>query len=176
MSWKHEVDILMAQVKLQHTPAFKSLYELTSPRLYGLLIRMLSDRELAADALQEAYTKIWQNAGQHNASMGEAWPWMCQVTRNTALDKLRQMKRHPLSIEEIDWVEDVQDTNGLWQNSYDMQRCLGKLKQESRQAIIFSYLYGLSHSELSEQFKQPLGTLKSWIRRGMKELEACLNA
>ncbi|WP_293265057.1 sigma-70 family RNA polymerase sigma factor [Neptunomonas sp.] len=176
MSWNHEVDILMAQVKLKHSPAFKKLYEQTSGKLYGLLIKMLGDKELAADVLQDAYAKIWQNAAQHDSSMGEAWPWLCQVTRNTALDKLRQVKRYPLSLEDVEWVEEIHESNHLWQDSYDMRRCLGKLKREPRQAIIFSYLYGLTHKELSEQLKQPLGTLKSWIRRGMKELEACLGA
>lgn len=156
--------------------SFKILYELTSPKLYGLLIKLMGDPDTAADVLQEAFTKVWLNADKCDVTLGHAWPWLCQVSRNTALDKLRQQKRLPISIEDIEWVENEHCLSDEWQNDIDLSYCLEKLSTEPRQAVIYAYLYGLTHTELAEKFQKPLGTLKSWIRRAMLELEICLKS
>lgn len=171
--FERQIDICVAQIKLGHKPAFETLYQLAGSKLYGLLVKMTQDRDLAADVLQDSLVKIWQNASQYRSDLGGAWPWICQITRNTALDRLRQRARQPFSLEDVSLPEEEFDP--LF-HERDLGYCLNKLRQEPRAAIVQTYLYGLSHAELAAKWKQPLGTLKSWIRRGLKELEQCLKA
>ncbi len=171
----NDINKLMSAIALKDQLAFKQLYETCSPKIYGLLVKIIYDKELAADTLQEVFTKIWLNAEKCDVSAGHAWPWLCQLARNTALDKLRQIHRYPASIEEIQLQESHADTNSQWHNNIDLNHCLAKLTAKPRQAIILSYLHGLSHAQLSEKLSLPLGTLKSTIRRSMKELALCLN-
>lgn len=179
MSFERQIEACIAQITLKHNPALKQLYQLTSGRLYGLLVKMTNDQELAAEALQDAFTKIWFNAAQYRPDLGTAWPWMCQIARNAALDLLRQHQRQPALLNDEQWAqlnEATIDSSRQWQQNADLNRCLAQLRKEPRQAIIQAYLYGLSHSELAAYWQLPLGTLKSWIRRGLKELEQCLKA
>lgn len=175
-AWKREVEQTIAQVKLKHQPAFAQLYDLTNAKLYGLILKIIPDEGLAADVLQEAYSKIWQNADQYRADLGMAWSWMCQVTRNQAIDRVRQRKR--LGETDNSHIEEdfSADTSTLWPEHVDLSRCLQRIRKEQQSVIISSYVYGWSHAELMEKFDAPLGTLKSWIRRGLQELRECLEA
>ncbi|MEH6443947.1 MAG: RNA polymerase sigma factor [Oceanospirillaceae bacterium] len=171
---QYEINPLIVNISLKNQQAFKQLYELCSPKLYGLLIKIIIDKDLAADTLQEVFTKIWLNAEKCDLTLGNGWPWMCQLARNTAFDKLRKMHKYPSSIEEVNWQEDGEDKNQQWQSNIDLNSCLGKLNSQPRNAIILSYIHGFSHAQLSQKLALPLGTLKSTIRRAMKELELCL--
>ncbi len=175
-SWDREIETCLAQVKLQHRPAFEQLYRLTSGKLYALTLKIIPDRELAADSLQDSYTKIWRSADRYRSDLGGGWAWMCQITRNGAIDRVRLAQRRPESPEDPQLSQLIGDDSGLWQQHHDLSRCLEVLREEPRAAIVCAYLYGLSHSELSERLQAPLGTLKSWIRRGLKELNQCLKA
>jgi RNA polymerase sigma-70 factor (ECF subfamily) len=175
-AWKREVEQTLAQVKLKHQPAFAQLYDLTSAKLFGLVMKVVSDEALAADVLQEAFSKIWTNADQYRADLGSAWSWMCQLTRNQAIDRIRQRERR----NETDY-EDApeaysEDSASLWPEHLDLGRCLQAIRTEQRNVIVSAYVYGWSHAELTEKFDAPLGTLKSWIRRGLQELRECLEA
>ncbi len=174
--WKQQIEECLLQVKLHHQPAFNELYQLTSARLYGLILKIIPDRELAADVLQESYTRIWRHSDRYRSDLGGGWAWMCQLTRNCAIDKVRQNSRRPELVDKqvIEELED--DSSGLWLQHHDLSRCLQLIRREPRQAIIAAYLHGLSHAELARQLEKPLGTLKSWIRRGLKELQQCLEA
>lgn len=171
----HEINSLISQVSLKSQLAFKQLYELCSPKIYGLLVKIIQDKELAADTLQEVFTKIWLNASKCDISQGHGWPWICQLARNTALDKLRKMNKYPSSLEESNITEAYQETDNQWHSNIDLNNCLTQLASKSRQAIILSYIHGFSHEQLSKRLALPLGTLKSTIRRSMKELALCLN-
>lgn len=175
-SWNSQIESCLAQVQLQHRPAFEQLYRLTSDKLYALTLKIIPDRELAADALQESYLKIWHNVGRYRSDLGGAWAWICQLTRNTAIDRIRQAQRRPEHNDESLLAQLVGDESGLWQQQYDLSRCLQLIRQEPRTAIVSAYLYGLSHAELAKRLQTPLGTLKSWIRRGLKELNQCLES
>ncbi|MEH6470892.1 MAG: sigma-70 family RNA polymerase sigma factor [Halopseudomonas sp.] len=164
----------MAQVQLQHRPAFEELYRLTNGKLYGLTLKIIPDRELAADALQDSYTKIWSNAGSYRSDLGGGWAWLCQLTRNCAIDRVRQAQRRPEHQDDELLQQLIGDDSSLWQQHHDLSRCLQQIRAEPRNAIISAYLYGLTHAELCEHLQTPLGTLKSWIRRGLKELNRCL--
>ncbi|OMH33618.1 RNA polymerase sigma factor [Motiliproteus sp. MSK22-1] len=184
--WKQQIEYCLAQIKLRHQPAFEELYQLTSGKLYGLILKIVPDKELAADVLQEAYTKIWMNSERYRHDLGGGWPWICQLTRNCAIDRVRSSSRQPEQvdiavIDEETASDDLlreltDDSSNLWLQHHDLSRCLQKIRKEPRSVIISAYIYGLSHSELAIQLQKPLGTLKSWIRRGLKELHQCLEA
>lgn len=175
-AWKREVEHALAQVKLKHKPALAQLYDLTNAKLYGLILKIIPDEGLAADVLQEAYTKIWLNAEQYRADLGSAWSWLCQLTRNQAIDRIRQRQRLNETDEQSAPEQFSADTAALWPEHVDLGRCLQAIRQEQQNVIVSSYVYGWSHAELVEKFDTPLGTLKSWIRRGLQELRECLEA
>ncbi|WP_432470721.1 RNA polymerase sigma factor [Amphritea sp. HPY] len=177
-AWKKQIETLLGQVRLKHQPAFEKLYQLTSGKLYALILKMIPDPELAADALQESYTKIWRQADRYRSDLGEdwAWSWMCQLTRNTAIDRIRQTVRRQETQFEEGLLEHTVDQDSFLDERRDLNRCLQSIKQEPRQAIMLTYVYGFSNAELAEKLNTPLGTLKSWIRRGLKELQQCLQS
>jgi len=175
-SFKHQVEILLAQVCLKDQKSFENLYQVTSSKLYGLALKMIKDRDIAADILQESFSKIWHQATSYRCDLGEnwAWAWMCQITRNTALDYIRRAGRRPeTSLEGVSITAFNNETKQLSEQR-DLHYCLAKLKPEPRKVIVLAYIHGFSHSELADKLKTPIGTLKSWIRRGLKELELCL--
>lgn len=174
--WNSQIEAYMAQIQLGHRPAFEKLYQLTSGKLFALVSRMIPDRDNAAEVLQESYIKIWHSADRYRADLGGAWAWICQVTRNAALDRLRQHSRQlPIEDEsEIEWL--VGEDSQIWLEQHDLSRCLQYVKEQPRKAIVMAYLHGLTHQELVQRLNAPLGTLKSWIRRGLKELNECLHA
>ncbi|MGB1237048.1 MAG: RNA polymerase sigma factor [Pseudomonadales bacterium] len=169
------INVLVAKIALRDRASFKALYDISNAKLYALVLKMTGDPDLACDILQEAYTKVWLNAHKHNATLGEAWPWLCQVFRNTALDRLRQCSRQPGQIDPATWERLEQASQVEPRCDIDLKACIAQLKPEPRQALMYAYLYGYSHRELAELFQQPLGTLKSWIRRAMQELKLCLS-
>lgn len=175
-SWNSQIESCLARVQLQQRSAFEELYQLSNRKLYALTLKIIPDRELAADVLQESYTKIWRHGTSYRSDLGGAWAWICQLTRNCAIDRVRQAQRRPESPVDPLLSQLVGDDSGLWQQNHDLSRCLNKIREEPRAAIISAYLYGLTHSELAERLQIPLGTLKSWIRRGLKELNLCLEA
>ncbi|GAB3483402.1 RNA polymerase sigma factor [Marinomonas epiphytica] len=179
MSWKAELEKDMSLIKLGDQAAFESLYIKTSSRLYGLLIKILSNPDLACDVLQESYVKIWLNCSQYHSTSGDPWPWICQLTRHCALDSLRKNKRAERIADASELYEEtLTDTcteQALFENTgYALHSCLAKLREGPRQAITLAYFYGFSHSELAVKLGQPLGTLKTWIKRGLQEVEKCL--
>lgn len=174
--WDGQVEAYVAQVQLGNRAAFEKLYHLTSGKLFALVLRMLADKEIAADILQESYLKVWRSAGSYRADLGGAWAWMCQVVRNTALDRLRQQARQPgFEGDEVIGQVSGADSN-TWLERHDLDKCLDEIKEQPRTAIVLAYMYGMSHQELQERLGAPLGTLKSWIRRGLQELNRCLHA
>lgn len=175
-AWKQDVEQALSQVALRSQPAFAQLYDLTSSKLYGLILKIIPDDELAADVLQDSYQKIWLKAQQYRPDLGSAWSWLCQLTRNQAIDRLRQLQRlNEVPVEHSEETYSA-DTAHLWPEHVDLSRCLNSIRAEQQQVIISAYVHGWSHSELTQKFDTPLGTLKSWIRRGLKELKTCLEA
>jgi len=159
--------------------AFKRLYDQTSPKLYKLAIRVMGRPSLAEEVLQESYIKIWDKADRYDSSKGNALAWMSVITRHTALDTKRSFSSRPKEVESsFEGTAFVtSDTNislgsriEYTEKIKNMDRRLKTLKPEQRKCIIFSYFYGYSHRELSEMMEKPLGTIKSWIKRGGHQL------
>ncbi|MES1942650.1 putative RNA polymerase sigma factor (ECF family) protein [Salinisphaera sp. PC39] len=163
--------------------AFRQLYTATSPQLYALLLRILKTEERAEDALQDAFVKIWQKAGTYSPDRGAPLTWLMSVARYRALDLLRRQRPEVGLPEDADLaaavlVDEVsrspaQDQETL-QSLESVQTCLGTLQDEHKRSLLLAYYDGLTHQELSRKLDAPLGTVKSWIRRGLMRLRECL--
>lgn len=168
---------LLARSRQRDRRAFESLYQLTSQPLYAMLRVLLKDQHWAADILQEGFLKIWH--GQNAFPVDYPWAWLCQSMRNLAIDALRtRQRRGEIPLEEC-WEQGEreekpgEETEGL-APSFSLEHCLGRLSADKRNAIVLAYRHGLSHQEIVTHTHTPLGTVKSWIRRGLEELKLCL--
>lgn len=168
--------------------AFRLLYDATSPKLFGFALRILIKREAAEEALQESFINIWNNASGYQDSLAAPMTWMTTIVRNKAFDILRRAD-HPIEIdadsfteggmqEVIDALESHEPTPAeamqLSENATALAHCLKRLEGLHRQAIALAFYHDLSHSEVADQMKLPIGTVKTWIRRGLERLRLCL--
>lgn len=163
--------------------ALKALYDLTSGKLYGLALRVLGNREWAEDALQETFLQIWRNAVDYRASLSPPMAWMGLIVRSRSLDILRRRKSarehlHDDSndehAQELEGGADPMDTSLASQQAWALHQCLTRLEKKQREVVSLAYLRDLSHGELSQQLELPLGTVKTWIRRGLDQLRICM--
>ena len=172
------VDVLIEAVGRGSQVALNRLYELESRRLYGIALRIVRRPEIAADALQEAFLQIWQNAGTFSAERGAGAAWLTGVVRFRALDAARKLGREMLSDDpalgdEVLEPEVIEKLDAVAQTAA-LRRCLTLLEDEQRRCILLAFVDGLSHSQIAERIKAPLGSVKSWIRRGLHSLRRCL--
>lgn len=170
-----ELFLLLKKVAVGNQPAFNELYRLTSGQLFAVALKMLKNRDSAEEALQEAYVSIWYKADYYKEGQGTVLTWMVSIIRYRALDMLRSKKVR----KEDDLSDDILselDATETTESGYDIkiEGCMKELDQQQRQAIHLAYFNGLSHSEVVEHLDLPLGTIKSWIRRGLTSLQRCL--
>lgn len=158
--------------------ALSEVYARTSAKLYGICLRLLGSEADAQDALQDAYVTVWQKASRFDASKASPITWLCVLARNKAIDRLR---RRPVAGEELDEAMAVPDSGPSSlelveqaQESDRLSRCLDELEERSRAMIRAAFLEGATYSQLAERESVPLGTMKSWIRRGLLRLRGCL--
>ena len=164
--------------------ALRELYDLTSGKLYGLAVRVLGNREWAEDVLQEAFLTVWRSAGDYRATLSPPMAWMGLVVRSRALDFLRRRasERADAGLELDDAISETvagdspnpMDTSQASEQAWALHECLRKLEARQREVLSLAYLRDLSHSELAEQLRLPLGTVKTWIRRGLEQLRSCM--
>ena len=176
-----ELATLLARCALRDRQSFERLYQATSAQLFGLVLRIVKNHDLASEVLQEGYVKIWNRAGDFRPDKAKPMTWMGAVVRNQAIDVLRRSANQPVEpepIEDMHWLAD--ESIGPQEQAYREQRdhtlhdCLRQLEGEQRQAMLLAYFKGLTHEELAEHLDRPLGTVKSWIRRGLQRLKKCL--
>lgn len=153
--------------------AFRQLYDCAAGRMLAIAMNILRDRDAAEDAVQDAFLRIWRKAGSYEASRGTPLAWMGVIARNAALDGARR-KRPVEDLESIDLIEFA--VQPVEPPDARLGRCLGRLPAEQAQAITTMYTFGLSHAELAERLCAPLGTVKSWIRRGTQNLKECMES
>ena len=175
---------LIDRVAQRDEAALKALYDLTSSKLYGLSMRVVGKAEWAEDALQETFLQIWRNAGDYRASLSPPMAWLGLIARSRSLDYLRRRsaERTHLTDEIDDAMSDTlegdspnpMDTTLASQQAWALHQCLGKLENRQREVVSLAYLRDLSHSELAQQLSLPLGTVKTWIRRGLDQLRTCM--
>ena len=164
--------------------ALRELYDLTSSKLYGVALRVAGNRDWAEDVVQEAYLNIWRIAGEYRASLSPPMAWMGVIVRSRALDFLRRRvsQRADAGLELDDAISETvagdspnpMDTTQASEQAWALHECLRKLEARQREVVSLAYLRDLSHSELAEQLKLPLGTVKTWIRRGLEQLRGCM--
>ena len=157
--------------------AFRQLYDQQAPRLYGVALRILRQAPLAADALQEAFLQAWQQAARFEPARGSAEAWLAGLVRYRALDIARG--RGPLASdadipEQPDPSPDALTQLTSASDAASLHACLQELDEKRRTLILRAFFDGLTHAELSEHLAMPLGTVKTWIRRGLASLRACL--
>jgi RNA polymerase sigma-70 factor (ECF subfamily) len=175
---------LLGRIAIQEQSAFKELYDCCSGKLYGLALRVVTQRELAEDVLQEAFLNIWRSAPDYSASLSPPMAWMGMIVRSRALDLLRRRaaERTHLTQEIDDVLSDTLDSGGptpldttlASEQAWAINQCLMRLENKHRELVNLAYLRDLSHSELAAQLKLPLGTVKTWIRRGLDQLRMCM--
>ena len=158
--------------------AFADLYRRTSAKLYGVCLRLLSSEAEAQEVLQEVYVQVWRKADRFDAARASAITWLAILARNKAIDRLR---RPSIASDSIDAAEEVEDDSPsafeVVAGDQDAQRltnCLEELDERARAMIRAAFLDGATYPELAEREQVPLGTMKSWIRRGLLRLRGCL--
>jgi RNA polymerase sigma factor (sigma-70 family) len=175
---------LLDRIAMQDDTALKRLYERTSSRLFGLALRVVRNRDAAEDVLQESFLTIWRSAGNYRASLSPPMAWLGLIVRSRALDALRKRTSDRADLmNELD--EDLAETlegdstnpmdaTEASEQAFALHQCLTRLENKQREVVSLAYLRDLSHGELAEQLKLPLGTVKTWIRRGLEQLRACM--
>ncbi len=161
--------------------ALQRLYELVSPVLFACLTRILRRRALAEEALQDVFVSIWQRAGQFKASRGRPMAWMMSIARYRAIDLLRHERLAPIPVPDLpersDPLDGAQDDGVSWAPAPGLlERCLTLLTERQRHCLELAFVGGSSHEDIARLTGSPLGTVKSWIRRGLQSLRQCLEA
>ena len=177
----NDISRLLARAGDKDREAFSALYDATSAKLYGIILRILRRRDLADEVLQEVYVKIWEHAADFDPGRASPITWMATIARNRALDQVR--KRTPVSIEDTPEALDVPasdpDPLAALETSEDVRRlkaCLDTLEPMKREIVVLAYLNGDSREQLSERFGAPVATIKTWLHRSLGLLKACLSS
>jgi RNA polymerase sigma factor (sigma-70 family) len=179
-----ELITLLDRVANKDHLALKALYDCCSAQLYGLALRVVSNREWAEDVLQEATLTIWRVAGDYRASLSPPMAWMGLIVRSRALDFLRRRKAEGSQVtQELDDTlaqtlpgdaPNPMDKALASEQAWALHQCLGQLDHGPREVVSLAYIRDLSHSDLARQLSLPLGTVKTWIRRGLEQLRLCM--
>jgi len=166
---------LLLRCAAKEPHALEQLYALVAPLLFGLLTRMLRRRAVAEEALQDVFVSIWQRAGQYRSERGNALAWMIGIARYRAIDLLRHERGAPVLMPEpADSEPTVELAEAPPAPGERIEHCLGRLSREQQQCLQFAYINGRTHQEISQLTGNPLGTVKSWIRRALVSLRECL--
>jgi RNA polymerase sigma-70 factor, ECF subfamily len=173
-------DVLIGAIARGSHAALKRLYELESRRLYGIALRIVRRPELAAEALQDAFVQIWQNARAFAPEKGSAAGWLTGIVRFRALDAVRKFGRERLTddpaLGDIAVESDVISELDAKTQSEALHRCLQQLEESQRRCVVLAFVDGFSHTEIAERLIAPLGSVKSWVRRGLLALRGCLQS
>ncbi|HKC45433.1 MAG TPA: sigma-70 family RNA polymerase sigma factor [Burkholderiales bacterium] len=171
----------------QDRAAFAQLYQATAAKLFGVAVRILRRDDWAEEVLQDCFVSIWSHAGSYSPGLSAPMTWMTSIVRNRCLDWLRRPKVEVVLQREDEDAEDPieavpsdepgpLDQLARSADAKALADCLARLEAKQRQAIMLAFYDGLSHSELASHMRQPLGTVKTWVRRGLERLKACLGS
>jgi RNA polymerase sigma-70 factor (ECF subfamily) len=176
---------LLARCAARDAGALEQLYRVAAPRLLGCLLKILRRRALAEEALQDVFVQVWQRAAQYEEHRGRPWAWLLSTARYRAIDILRRERAEPTDPFEI--AQTLADTSRFAgpgpaldpvpaADGAVLERCLGELATEQRDSIRLAYLDGRTHPQIAQAMDRPLGSVKSWIRRGLVALRECIEA
>ncbi len=184
-----ELQQLLARSGLGDRAAFRRVYELSSGHLFAVILRIQRDRDLAEDLLQEVYVAVWKAAASFDAARSQPLTWLTSIARNRAIDSLRRAQAQPRTEstsrddddDRPDATEALADEGpgpldllGRASEARQLQHCMEHLSPPQRQSVALAFFDGLSHAEVADHLREPLGTVKSWVRRALASLKACL--
>ena len=174
---------LLARCALRDQRAFATLYESSSAKLFAVAVRITRRRDWAEEVLQEAFVNIWNHAAGYNPTKSAPMTWMTAIVRNRALDWLRRPREVEIDEQHEELMASIPDESPgpeeLLRRSLEageLAECMKTLTEEQQRSITLAFFYGLSHAELAQQMRKPLGSVKTWIRRGLDRLKTCLDA
>jgi RNA polymerase sigma-70 factor (ECF subfamily) len=177
-----DVEALLSRCALRDEQALADLYRLVSGRLLGLLMRMLRSRAVAEDALQDVMVRIWQRSDQYVAYRGRALTWMMSIARNRAIDVLRT-RRQQLTLDDVpdaalvdEHAADFADLTASASDRRTLHDCFRRLTSDQRRCLSLAYVDGYSQEQIATATASPLGTVKTWVRRGLSNLKRCMDS
>ncbi len=191
----HDLAGLLARSALGERAAFAQLYERTGGHLFAVILRINRDRAQAEDLLQDVYVKVWRSLRSYDPRHSQPLTWLTSIARNHAIDSLRRQQTQP-RLACADPTRSDAET-GADEDPYaaledpaagplelldraaqarEVSRCMQVLNAQQRQSVALAFYDGLSHAEVAAQLRQPLGTVKSWVRRGLLALKTCLES
>jgi RNA polymerase sigma-70 factor, ECF subfamily len=177
----NDIVLLLRRVAAADRVAFARLYEATSAKLYGIILRILRRPALADEVLQEVYMRIWNHAGSFDPAKASPITWMAAIARNRALDEAR--KTSPLALDDVPGLDNIRDPAMLVSERLELagdmahlKQCLDGLDAEKRQIVTLAYMEGLSRDDLASRFGHPTATIKTWLHRSLKQLKTCLTS
>ncbi len=170
---------LLKQVGVGDRDALREVYALTSAKLFGICMRVVQDRDTAEEILQDVYLRIWRRAGSFDSGRASPITWMCTVARNAAIDWRRSHRPQLMVGDEhiADLADDRADAEQVITADQERARifhCIEQLGAKQREAIRSAFFDGLTYAELAVVRNVPLGTMKSWVRRGLAQMKECL--
>ncbi len=172
---------LMGRVAAGERAALRQLYDATSAKLFGVCLRILSDREESEDVLQDVYVTIWRRADRFDAGRAGVMTWLSTIARNRSIDRLRA--RGPLAyagqIDDMEIADGADSAETLLSAADDRNKlhgCLSELDDRTQHVIRTAFFEGVTYEALARTMDAPLGTVKSWIRRGLAKLKGCLQS
>jgi RNA polymerase sigma-70 factor (ECF subfamily) len=176
---------LLAKVALGDQASFADLYRQTSSHLYGVAVRILREGSTAEEVLQESFVSVWHHAGSYEAAKSQPLTWLSSIVRNRCLDQLRRRELDTVTMTaDDDDGKEFDLPSGeptpvemllAGAEAQSVRDCVDALDAGPKQAIALAFYQGLSHAELADHMRQPLGTVKSWVRRGLERLKNCLD-
>lgn len=185
-----ELAQLLARAGLGDRQAFARLYDRTSGHLLAVVLRIQRDRATAEDLLQEVYVSVWKAASGFDAARSQPLTWLTHIARNRAIDSLRRAQAQPRTESTTRADDDDRpdaaealaddapgplDLLGLASQKRQLSACMERLTPPQRQSVALAFFDGLSHAEVAAQLREPLGTVKSWVRRALSTLKGCLD-
>jgi len=169
---------LVQKLLQQDVNAFEQLYDRHSRQVYGLVLRILQQASTAEEVVQDVFLQLWRNAAAYDAERGPFVPWLLTLARNRALDHLRlkseRQRRREDQTDELPPVSAAPEYEKELDERRRVERVralMGGLIPQQKRAIELAYFEGLSHTEIADKLKEPLGTVKSWIRNGLLRLK-----
>jgi RNA polymerase sigma-70 factor (ECF subfamily) len=178
---------LLSRTAMADQRAFAELYRRTSSHLFGVALRIVREAPTAEEILQEAFVNVWHHAGSYVAARSQPLTWLTAVVRNRCLDHVRRRELDTVAISRSDDDGEDRDLDFpsgdpspadmlmAGADAQSVRDCVETLDGGTRQAIALAFFQGLTHAELADHLRQPLGTVKSWVRRGLEKLKGCLD-
>ena len=188
---------LLRETAQSNEAAFKALYDATAPRLLAVAITMMRDSDLAEDVLQDAFVQVWHRAGEFHADRGSVLTWLTTIVRYRAIDLLRKRRRgggtarsQPDDVDSghIDYLirhdekgDDDRQPGPLafaisHEENSNLHDCVDRLSDSQQRSVALAFFRGFTHQELADCLAEPLGTIKSRLRRSLMRLKECLES